>query len=135
MKKLKNYIKSTKNINDLKIILANEATSILHGKGASKKAERIAEETFKEKKLSQDLPEIKINANELERGIEFLNFLAKNKIVSSKSEARRIIANNGFKVNDTLIENNMKNLDKNHFKNKICKISLGKKKHYIVKIT
>ena len=92
-------------------------------------------ETFKEKKLSQDLPEIKINANELEKGIEFLNFLAKNKIVSSKSEARRIIANNGFKVNDTLIENNMKNLDKNHFKNNICKISLGKKKHYIVKIT
>ena len=112
---MKNYSK-VQNINDLKIILANEATSILHGKGASKKAERIAEETFKEKKLSQDLPEIKINANELEKGIEFLNFLAKNKIVSSKSEARRIIANNGFKVNDTLIENNMKNLDKNHFK-------------------
>ena len=135
IEEIEKLYKSTKNINDLKIILANEATSILHGKGASKKAERIAEENFKEKKLSQDLPEIKINANELEKGIEFLNFLAKNKIVSSKSEARRIIANNGFKVNDTLIENNMKNLDKNHFKNKICKISLGKKKHYIVKIT
>lgn len=135
IEEIEKLYKSTKNINDLKIILANEATSILHGKGASRKAERIAKETFKEKKLSQDLPEIKINANELERGIEFLNFLAKNKIVSSKSEARRIIANNGFKVNDTLIENNMKNLDKNHFKNNICKISLGKKKHYIVKIT
>ena len=135
IEEIEKLYKSTKNINDLKIILANEATSILHGKGASRKAERIAKETFKEKKLSQDLPEIKINANELEKGIEFLNFLAKNKIVSSKSEARRIIANNGFKVNDTLIENNMKNLDKNHFKNNICKISLGKKKHYIVKIT
>ena len=73
-----------------------------------KKSERIANETFKEKKLSQDLPEIKINANELEKGIELLNFLAKNNIVSLKSEARRIIANNGFKVNDTLIDNHMK---------------------------
>ena len=126
--------KNTKNINDLKIILANEATRILHGKSESQKAEKTAKETFEKKGLSQYLPEIKVNANQLEIGIDLLDFLAKNKIVTSKSEARRIIANKGVKVNDILINNEMKNLNENHFNNKICKLSLGKKKHFLIKI-
>ena len=86
-----------KNINKLKIILANEATKILHGEIASKKAEQTAMETFKEKGLSSNLPEIKIKLNNIEKGIKLIDLLTDNKIFPSKSEIRRVMANNGLK--------------------------------------
>ena len=80
-----------KNINNLKILLANEATTLLHGKTASSKAEKTAKETFQHGGLGSDLPEIKINYNYAEKGINILNFIAENNILSSKSEARRVL--------------------------------------------
>ena len=126
--------KNEKNINNLKIILANEATKILHGKIASKKAEQTARETFTEKGLSSSLPEIKIKSNNIEKGVKLIDLLTKNKIFSSKSEIRRVIANNGLKINDSLINDDKKILRPNDFKEKVLKVSYGKKKHYIVKI-
>ena len=123
-----------KNINSLKVILANEATKILHGKLASKKAYQTARDTFEGKGLGSDLPVIKIKSNEVIKGIDILNFLADKKILSSKSEARRAIANNGLKINNVLIDNKKKSLESKDFINKISKISFGKKKHYLIKI-
>ena len=123
-----------KNINNLKIILANEATKILHGEIASKKAEQTARETFTEKGLSSNLPEIKIKSNNIEKGVKLIDLLTKNKIFSSKSEIRRVIANNGLKINDSLINDDKKILRPNDFKEKALKVSYGKKKHYIIKI-
>ncbi len=125
---------SEKNINKLKIILANEATKILHGAKASKTAEITAKETFERKGVGFDLPEIKIKMIQLNEGIKITDFLSINKIVFSKSEARRIIANKGLKINDTLINDEKKILQQNDFKDRMLKISIGKKKHYIVKI-
>ena len=123
-----------KNINNLKILLANEATRILHGKLAAQKAEQTAKETFHSGGLGKDLPELKVKSKEIEKGINLFDFLSKNKITSSKSEARRVIANKGIKINDKIVEIDKKNLGKNDFKDKMLKISLGKKKHYVVKI-
>jgi len=123
-----------KNINNLKILLANEATKILHGKEASIKAEKTAKDTFREGGLGFDLPVIKIKLNEIEKGINFLDFIANNKILSSKSEARRTVANKGFKIDGNLIVDENKILQVKDFKNKIFKLSFGKKKHYLVKI-
>ena len=123
-----------KNINNLKIILANEATSILHGKIASKKAEETAKETFEGGGLGLDLPEIQIKSSEINKGIHFLDFLSKSKIVSSKSEARRTIANKGFKINNIIVLDENKILQLVDFKEKVLKISYGKKKHYLIKI-
>ena len=81
-----------------------------------------------------DLPEIKLNKEELSKGIDLLNFLAESKIMSSKSEARRAIANNGLKLNNKLIKDEKKILNLDDFINKILKISHGKKKHFIIKI-
>ena len=92
-----------KNINNLKILLANEATKILHGEKASNKAEQTAKDTFKEGGLGVDLPEIKITFNEIEKGINFLDFIANNKVLPSKSEARRAIANKGLKIDGIVI--------------------------------
>ncbi len=122
------------NINKLKIILANETTKILHGEIAAKKAEKTAKDTFEGKGFSLDLPEISLSEKEIKQGISLLDFLSKNKIMSSKSEVRRAILNKGLKINDTLIKDMEKIIIISDFKNKIMKISYGKKKHYLVKI-
>ena len=123
-----------KNINQLKIILANEATKILHGVKAAKNAEKTAKDTFEGKGFSLNLPEISIREKEINQGINFLSFLSKNKIMSSKSEARRAIINNGLKINDILIKDEKRLIIISDFKNKIMKISHGKKRHFLVKI-
>ncbi|MDC0512031.1 tyrosine--tRNA ligase [bacterium] len=123
-----------KNINNLKIILANEATKILHGVTASKKAEETAKKTFESGGFGSELPEIKIKSNELDKGINLLEFLSKNKIMSSKSEARRAIINKGLKINNIVVDDENKILKLKDFKEKIFKISYGKKKHYLIKV-
>ena len=123
-----------KNINNLKVLLANEATKILHGEKASRKAELTAKKTFEEGGVGSDLPEIEIKSEEIEKGFNILDFIANFKILSSKSEARRAIANKGIKINDTIIENEKRVLEFKDFRNKILKLSYGKKKHYLIKI-
>jgi len=131
---INNMCNKEKNINNLKIILANEATKILHGEVASNKAEQSAKETFVAGGLGSDLPEIKIKAIEVGEGINLLEFLSKNKIMTSKSEARRTILNKGLKIDNLIVNNENKILNLSDFKKNILKISHGKKKHYIIKI-
>ena len=133
-KQLSEIINEEKNINNLKILLANEATKILHGKTVSNKAEKTAKETFEGGGLGSGLPEIKIRFKDVEKGINILEFISKNKILSSKSEARRAISNKGFKIDGATIENEKKIIQIKDFKNKVLKLSYGKKKHYLVRI-
>ena len=126
--------KKEKNINNLKIILANEATKILHGETASKKAERTSKDTFGGVGISLNLPEIKIKFEHIRNGINILDLLSNSKIVSSKSEARRVMANKGIKINDVIETNDKKIIKSLDFNEKILKISFGKKKHFIIKI-
>ena len=127
--------KKEKNINNLKILLANEATKILHGKDKSFKAEKTAKDTFKLGKINENLPTKKILKKDIEAGIKLLELLVNTKIMSSKSEARRAVNNNGIKVNDILVENENKVLNFSDFKEENMKISFGKKKHFLFKIT
>ena len=129
-----NKICEKEKINILKKILANEATKILHGKAAAKKAEQTAKETFESGGIGLGLPEIKVNLNEISKGIKLLDFLFNNNILSSKSEARRAINNNGLKINNVVIKDDKKILQLGDFEAKSLKISFGKKKHYLVKI-
>ena len=123
-----------KNINKLKILLANEATKILHGETASKKAEQTAKDTFEKGSIGSELPEIIIQSDEIKKGINILDLIAKGKILDSKSEARRAIANKGIKVNDKLMDNEKKIFELKDFVNNTLKLSHGKKKHYLIKI-
>ncbi len=123
------------NINKLKIILANEATTMLHGKSAASKAEKTAKETFETGGSGKDLPEIKIKKKDLEQGIKILELLSSNKIMSSKSEARRAIKSGALKINNEILNDENKILWLNDFNNeRNLKISFGKKKHYLIKI-
>ena len=132
--KINTLCEKEENINNLKILLANQATSILHGKSAAKKAQKTAKETFEDKSLSLNLPEIKVNSEEVKKGISLIDLLSVNGVMSSKSEARRAILNNGLKINDKLVGDIKRTLKSEDFEEKILKISYGKKKHFKVKI-
>ncbi len=134
LEELEKIFQNEKNINNLKVLLANEATKILHGEEAAKKAEQTAKDTFEGGGLGADLPEIIVNLNEIEKGISILDFISDNKILPSKSEARRAVANKGFKIDGQVIEDEKKLLKLKDFKKNILKLSYGKKKHYLVKI-
>ena len=132
--KIKELIDTKKNINELKILLANEATKILHGNKASKIYEQTAKETFEGKGLSEGLPEIKLDKKDINSGIKLLDFLVKNKIMLSKSEGRRIIKNNGLKIDDKIVQDENKIFSQLDFKKNFVKLSLGKKKHFLIKV-
>ena len=124
-----------KNINNLKIVLANEATALLHGKKKAKDAENTAKETFEQRGIGKNLPVIKIKKNALINGINVLEFLSFTKIMSSKSEARRAIENKGVKIDDITLSNIDKILSYEDFgKNNSIKISFGKKKHFLIQL-
>ncbi len=128
-------LEEKKEINELKIILANETTKILHGKSKSLKAEKTASDVFGGKKISKNLPTNNILKKDLEMGMKFLDLLVNAKIMNSKGEARRAIKNNGIKINDELIIDENKVLSLSDFKSENMKISFGKKKHFLFKIT
>ncbi len=134
LRDLKEIFEKEKNINNLKILLANEATKILHGKAASKKAANTAKQTFEKKGMGSDLPVIEIQSIEIKKGVNILDLIAKNNILPSKSEARRAISNKGIRIDDIIIKDEKKILLPIDFKKNILKLSYGKKKHYLVKI-
>ena len=133
---LSNRIDNEKDINKLKIILANEATSIMHGVKAAKDSEQTAKTTFIQGGIGKNIPEKKISKNIIIKGINIVDLVFENRLLSSKSEVRRVLKNNGIKVNDKVVENDKKIIglkdfeDKNHIK-----LSVGKKIHLKVTIT
>ena len=134
IKYIEEVLSKEKNINKLKIKLANEATKILHGDSKSKKAEKTALETFKLGKASINLPTTKIKKELIDNNLSLLDLLSNNNITSSKGEARRAIKNHAIKINDNLIIDETKAISLNDFNNDVMKISFGKKKHYLFKI-
>ena len=132
--KIDHICNNEKNVNNLKILLANEATKILHGEKASKKAEQTARDTFQGKGLGLNLPEIKIKLSDIKKGVDILDLLSNNNILTSKSEARRAIANKGIKINNILVLDEKRIISLKDFENKSLKVSHGKKKHYVIKI-
>ena len=124
-----------KNINQLKIILANEATSMLHGKAAAVKAEQTAKNTFEKKTVGTDLPTIVLKKEQVINGINIIDLVTATNLSNSKSEVRRMIKNKGIKVNNEIIESDKFNISLNNFSQKnLLKLSHGKKNHVIIKI-
>ena len=133
---ISNKINSEKDINKLKILLANEATSILHGDKASKDSRETAETTFSRGGIGKNIPERNISKDVVVKGINILDLIFQNDLLSSKSEARRIIKNKGIKINDKVIDDDKKVVGINEFEGKnYIKLSVGKKTHLKVTIT
>ena len=125
-----------KNINELKILLANLCTEMLHGNKEAKLSEDTAKKTFEEKSTGSGLPIIKINQNQIDQKIDIINLIVLSKLETSKSEIRRIINNNGVKINNAIVNDNKFLIKNNLFNNeKTLKLSLGKKRHVKVELT
>ena len=128
--KLTNEIDNEKNINKLKILLANEATALLHGSKAAKDSEDTARITFVQGGIGKNIPEKKISKELISKGISIIDLISQNSLASSKSEARRILRNRGIKVNDKVIEDDKKIINLQDFSNNnYIKLSVGKKTH------
>ena len=123
------------NINNLKILLANETTTLLHGSGAAKDSEITAQKTFGEKSIGKSLPTIKIKKNLVLEGITILDLVILSKLANSKSEVRRMIKNNGIRLNNKILTDDKMIINKNDIdENNNIKVSHGKKNHVILKI-
>jgi len=128
-------LKNNKDINELKILLANEATTMLHGSKSAKASEATAKKTFKDKSVGKDLPTIKIKKNQINNGLNILDLVLLTKLASSKGEVRRMIKNNGLKINNETISDENKIFYEDSFdQNNGMKVSHGKKQHVILKI-
>ena len=124
------------NINELKILLANETTKMLHGDKQAKLSEETAKKTFEQKLTGSSLPVITVNQNQIDQKIDIINLIVLSKLETSKSEIRRIINNNGVKINNAIVNDNKFLITNNLFDNeKKLKLSLGKKRHVKVELT
>ena len=130
---IKTIVNKEKNINNLKILLANEATKILHGEEAANDAEKTAKETFEGKGVGKGLPEILIKKDLFQKGVNVIDLLHDAKIMTSKSEARRAVKSGGIKINDKILSNEKTSISLDFFRNNRIKVSHGKKKHFIIK--
>ncbi|HET7084984.1 MAG TPA: tyrosine--tRNA ligase [Rhizomicrobium sp.] len=116
-------------LNDAKKVLATEATAILHGREAAEKAADTARRAFEEGASAEGLPTI---TAKLPDGI--LNLAVAAGLASSNSEARRMITNNGLKLNDEAISDPKLTVDASALNSDgVLKLSSGKKKHVLVK--
>ena len=124
---------SNKDINQQKIILANETTSMLYGATEAKEAENIAINSFLGDSSGKNLPDIKIDISNIDSNIiNLISIIEKN---LSKSEIRRLIKSNGIKINNEIISDEKFKISKELVdKNKFIKLSIGKKKHYKIVI-
>jgi len=128
-------LKNNEDINELKILLANEATAMLHGSKSAKDSEATAKRTFNDRSVGKDLPTIKIKRNQISNGINILDLVLLTKLGNSKGEVRRMIKNNGLKINNETISDENKIFYEVSFnQNNAMKVSHGKKQHVIVKI-
>ena len=122
------------NINELKILLANKATEMLHGEEEARSSEETAKQTFTDKSMGGDLPSISISEKELMKKITIIDLIMLSKLESSKSEIRRLIKGNGIKINNQIITDEKLIIIKNLFQNNLIKLSLGKKRHTKVQL-
>ena len=120
-------------INSAKIILANEVTCLLHGLEAAKTAEATARDVFEKGGVGDDLPTLTLAASDLADGISIVQLLVKSGLAGSGKEAKRLIAEDGAKLNDAPLNDASLVLRAADLVEPI-KLSKGKKKHALVQL-
>lgn len=120
-------------INEAKVILANEVTKLCHGEEAAINSNKTARKVFTEDGSDENLPTLEISNLEIIDGISFTQALVRTGLVSSGKEAKRIIAGGGAKLNDQVINDAGYMLDAAEL-HKTPKISASKKKHALIKV-
>ena len=117
------------NINELKILLANKTTEMLHGSQEAKNSEKIAKDTFSENSSGSNLPSIKIDKKKINNKLNIIELVIHSSLETSKSEIRRLIKGNAIKINNEIISDEKLIINYDFFKENYLKLSIGKKRH------
>jgi tyrosyl-tRNA synthetase len=125
---------SGREINDAKVLLANEITALCHGKEAAEAAYKTALSTFMDKDMGEDLPAYVIPRVELGEGLPMFKLLANLGVVESGGAARRLIQGGGVRLNNQVVVDEMLIIDSERLLANGIKVSLGKKNHMIIKV-
>ncbi|MGK7653115.1 tyrosine--tRNA ligase [Roseovarius sp. B08] len=120
-------------INEAKVILANEVTTLLHGADAAAKAQATAREVFEKGGVGDDLPTLELSAADVGDGISIVQLIVKSGLAGSGKEAKRLIAENGARMDDQPLTDAGLMVDAQALASPI-KLSAGKKRHALVKI-
>ncbi len=121
-------------INEAKKILATEITALLHGRKAAEEAAETARKTFEEGALAQTLPTVEVKGAALEAGIGILSLLVSAGLASSNGEARRHIQGGAVRLNDQPVADDKLIVTAQDLNpENVAKLSLGKKKHILVR--
>lgn len=123
-------------LNEAKKILANQATTLLHGPDAAAQAEDTARRTFEDHTGGAGLPSVAVARQALEAGIPVLDLFVEAGLCASKGEARRLIRQDGAKVNDARLSDETAVLTLGDLNTDgVIKLSSGRKRHALVKPT
>ncbi|MDK1489479.1 tyrosine--tRNA ligase [Sinorhizobium sp. 7-81] len=120
-------------VNEVKKILATEITAMLHGRAAAEQAAETARKTFEEGALAENLPSIEVPAPELEAGVGLLTLIVRAGLAGSNGEARRHVQGGAVKINDEAISDERRVIAHSDIADGVIKLSLGKKKHILVR--
>jgi tyrosyl-tRNA synthetase len=121
-------------VNEAKKVLATEATALVHGRAAAEDSAETARRTFEEGALAETLPTVDTARAELEAGLGVLAAFVKAGLVASNGEARRQIKNSGLRVNDDTVTDEKMTLTPAQLTPQgVIKLSLGKKRHVLLK--
>jgi tyrosyl-tRNA synthetase len=118
-------------INEAKSILANQVTTLCHGQKIASDVEKTAKEVFEQGGVGSDLPSYNVTIDEVETGLSVAQLLTKTGLTKSGKEAKRLISENGARLNGVLITDNSQMVNIHDF-NEPLKLSAGKKRHAIV---
>ena len=121
-------------INQAKIILANEATKLCHGEEAAKASEATATQTFAQGQMSDGLPQFAMSADQA-YGLSVLDAFVTAELAASKGEIRRLIKGGGARINGTAISSDDAVLSESDFTDGRCQLSAGKKRHALITIS
>jgi len=118
-------------INEAKIILANEVTALLHGADAAAAAEATAREVFEKGGAGDDLPTLALTADDIGDGISIVQLITRSGLAKSGKEAKRLISDNGARLNDAPLTDAGLMVSVDALAEPI-KLSAGKKRHALV---
>ncbi|NUB42808.1 tyrosine--tRNA ligase [Fertoebacter nigrum] len=120
-------------INDAKIILANQVTTLLHGAEAAANAEATARAVFEQGGVGEDLEVVTLPAATLGDGLSVTHFLVAAGLVASGKEAKRLVAEHGLRFNNDLVTDANGTVSGDLIGTEL-KVSIGKKKHRLVRM-
>ena len=120
-------------INEAKIILANEVTALLHGVEAATAAEATSREVFEKGGVGDDLPTLELTAEEVGDGISAAQLIVRSGLAKSGKDAKRLIAENGARIDDEPLTDAGRMFDAAALARPV-KLSAGKKRHALVKL-